>query len=64
MQAVDGARSGRGHLRKGFTQNPPAIRETPVRFLGWQDQCSWASPVAQLVKNVPAMWETEVQSLG
>ena len=27
-------------------------------------QYSWASLVAQLVKNVPAMWETWVQSLG
>ena len=25
---------------------------------------SWASLVAQLVKNPPAMWETEVRSLG
>ena len=24
----------------------------------------WTSPVAQLVKNLPAMWETWVQSLG
>ena len=24
----------------------------------------WASPVAQLVKNLPGMWETWVQSLG
>ena len=24
----------------------------------------WASPVAQVVKNLPAMWETQVQSLG
>ena len=27
-------------------------------------QCSWASLVAQLVKNPPAMWETWIQSLG
>ena len=27
-------------------------------------QCSWASFVAQMVKNPPAMWETRVQSLG
>ena len=27
-------------------------------------QCSWASLVAQLVKNLPAMQETWVQSLG
>ena len=26
-------------------------------------QCSWASLVAQLVKNPPAMWDTWVQSL-
>ena len=25
---------------------------------------SWASPVAQMIKNPPAMWETWVQSLG
>ena len=24
----------------------------------------WASLVAQMVKNVPAIWETQVQSLG
>ena len=27
-------------------------------------QYSWASLVAQLVKNLPAVWETGVQSLG
>ena len=27
-------------------------------------QYTWASLVAQLVKNPPAMWETWVQSLG
>jgi len=27
-------------------------------------QYSWASLMAQLVKNLPAMWETWVQSLG
>ena len=27
-------------------------------------QCSWASIVAQLVKNPPAIWVTWVQSLG
>ena len=26
--------------------------------------CPWASLVAQLAKNLPAMWETWVQSLG
>ena len=32
--------------------------------IGYPLQYSWASPVAQLVKNPPAMWETWVQSLG
>ena len=27
-------------------------------------QYTWASLVAKLVKNLPAMWETQVQSLG
>ena len=27
-------------------------------------QKHWASPVAQMVKNLPAMQETQVQSLG
>ena len=31
---------------------------------GYPLQCSWASLVAQLVKNTPAMRETWVQSLG
>ena len=32
--------------------------------IGYPLQYSWASPVAQLVKNPPAMQETWVQSLG
>ena len=32
--------------------------------IGYPLQYSWASFVAQLVKNLPAMWETQVQSLG
>ena len=52
-----------------LVKNPPAMQETWVRFLGWEDvgyllQFSWASFAAQLVKNLPAMWETWVQSLG
>ena len=49
------------------------MQETPTRFLGQEDplekvdyplQYSWASLVAQLVKNPPAMRETWVRSLG
>ena len=32
--------------------------------IGYPLQYSWASLVAQLVKNLPAMWKTWVQSLG
>ena len=32
--------------------------------IGYPLQYSWASLVAQLVKNLPAMWETWVPSLG
>ena len=32
--------------------------------IGYLLQYSWASLVAQLVKNLPAMWETWVRSLG
>ena len=42
--------------------------ETPVQFLGQEGigyplQYSWASLVANLVKNLPAMQETWVRSL-
>ena len=55
-------------------ENPPAVWETWVPSLGWEDspgggrgnplQYSWASLVAQMVKNPPAVQETWVQSLG
>ena len=32
--------------------------------IGYPLQCSWASPVAQLVKNPPAVQETWIRSLG
>ena len=32
--------------------------------MGYPLQYSWASLVAQLIKNLPAMWETWVRSLG
>ena len=57
-----------------LVKNPPAMQQTPLRFLGQEDppgegigyplQFSWASLVAQLVKNLPAMRETWVRFLG
>ena len=56
-----------------LVKNPPAMQETQVRFLDWEDP--WRRgrlptlvflgfPVAQFVKNPPAMRETWVRSLG
>ena len=42
----------------------PGLGRCPGEGKGYLLQCSWASLVAQLVKNPPAMWETWVRSLG
>ena len=50
-----------------LVKNPPAMQESPLGFLGWNNllekvrqpmQYPGASPVAQTVKNPPAMRET------
>ena len=40
------------------------VRKFPGEGIGYSLQYSWASLVAQTVKNPPAMQETWVQSLG
>ena len=42
----------------------PGLGRSPGEGIGYPLQYSWASLVAQLVKNPSAMWETWVQSLG
>ena len=42
----------------------PGSGRSPGEGLGYPLQYSWASLVAQLVRNLPAMWETWVWSLG
>ena len=42
----------------------PESRRSAGEGKGYPLQCSWASLVAQLVKNLPAMQEIWVQSLG
>ena len=42
----------------------PGSGRSPEEGIGYPLQYSWASLVAQLVKNPPAMWETWVPSLG
>ena len=41
----------------------PGLGRSPGEGIGYPLQDSWASLVAQMVKNLPAMWETWVQSL-
>ena len=57
-----------------MVKNPPAMQETPSlsvnpehlpgEGIGYMLQYSWASFVAQLVKNLLAIQETWVRSLG
>ena len=42
----------------------PGLGRSPGEGIGYPLQYSWASLVAQLVKNLPAMPETWVRSLG
>ena len=42
----------------------PGSGRSTEEEIGYPLQYFWASLVAQLVKNLPAMWETWVQSLG
>ena len=48
----------------GDTGSIPGSGRCAGEGISYPLQCSWASLVAQLVKNPPAMWETWVQSLG
>ena len=42
----------------------PVSGRSPGDGIGYPHQYSWASLVAQVVKNLPATWETWVRSLG
>ena len=42
----------------------PGLGRSAGEGIGYLLQYSWASLVAQLVKNLPAIWETWVPSLG
>ena len=63
----------RASLIAQLVKNLPAMQETLVRSLGWEDPLGKREattpvflglPVAQLVKNLPVMQETWVLSLG
>ena len=48
----------------GDPSSIPGLGRSPGERIGYPLQYSWASLVAQLEKNLPAMRETWVQSLG
>ena len=48
----------------GDCSSIPGSGRSSGEGIGYPFQYCWASLVAQLVKNLPAMWETWVQSLG
>ena len=48
----------------GDPSSIPGLGRSPEEGIGYPPQYSWASLVAQLVKNPHAIWETWVQSLG
>ena len=49
---------------EGDPSSIPGLGRSPQQWLGYPLQYSWASLVAQMVKNLPAMQEAWVQSLG
>ena len=56
-----------GALREEWASVSLAVKMERILFNGaisYPLQYSWASLVAQLVKNPPVMWETWVRSLG
>ena len=48
----------------GDPSSIPGLGRYTGEGIGYPLQYSWASLVAQLVKNLPAVWETWVGSLG
>ena len=42
----------------------PELGRSAEEGIGYPLQFSWASLIAQMVKNLPAMWETWAQPLG
>ena len=69
-QIRDDYRLPHGSLGKESTCNAgdpgliPGSGRSAGEGIGFPLQYSWASLAAHLVKNLPAMWESWVQSLG
>ena len=60
----DGSEGKDSACNTGDLGSIPGLGRSPGEGIGYPLQYSWASLVAQRVKNLPAVWETWVQSLG
>ena len=48
----------------GDPSSIPGLERSAGEWIGYPLKYYWASLLAQLVKNLPAMWQTCVRSLG
>ena len=64
MGFPDGSVGKESACNAGDPNSIPGLGRSAGKGIGYPLQYSWASLVAQLVKNPPAMRETWVQSLG
>ena len=62
--SVDSSVGEESACNAGDPGSIPGSGRSPGEGIGYPLQYSWVSLVAQLVKNLPAMWENWVQSLG
>ena len=64
MGSLDSSVGKESACNAGNTGLIPGLGRSPGEGIVHPLQYSWASLVAQLVKNLPVMWETWVRSLG
>ena len=64
IQGQDSSVGKESNCNAGDPGSIPGLGRSAGEGIGYPLQCSWASLVAQLVKNPPAMRETWVRSLG
>ena len=65
LRGLPGSSAGKeSTCSTGDPSSIPGLGRSPGEGIGYPLQYSWASMVAQMVKNLPAVQETWVQSLG
>ena len=64
MLALSSSAGEESDCDAGNPSSIPGSGRSPEEGIGYPLQYSWTSLVAQLVKNLPPMWQTWVQPLG